>query len=121
VERAPQEGDRGRRVGRVDQGARQQRGAALRARRRAAALHARTQILRDQFVDTETFDAALAEWGEAGLVDIIGCVGNFAMLAMLLKTFQVGLKAGDPELFPDVPGFARVSTQGTESPGTRSG
>jgi 4-carboxymuconolactone decarboxylase len=59
-----------------------------------------TQILRDQFVDTETFDAALAEWGEAGLVDIIGCLGNFAMLAMLLNTFQVDLKAGDPEPFP---------------------
>jgi 4-carboxymuconolactone decarboxylase len=78
-----------------------------------------TQILRDQFVDTETFDAALAEWGEADLVDIIGCLGNFAMLAMLLNTFQVDLKPGDPEPFPDVRGFARVSTQGTESPGTR--
>jgi 4-carboxymuconolactone decarboxylase len=80
-----------------------------------------TQILRDQFVDTETFDAALAEWGEAGLADIIGCLGNFAMLAMLLNTFQVDLKTGDPEPFPHVRGFVRVSTQGTESPGTRSG
>jgi len=67
-----------------------------------------TQILRDQFVDTETFDAALAEWGEADLVDIIGCLGNFAMLAMLLNTFQVGLKAGAAEPFPDMRGFARV-------------
>ena len=68
-----------------------------------------TQILRDHFVDQETFDAALAEWGEAGLVDIIGCLGNFSMLAMLLNTFQVDLKAGDPEPFPDVRGFAKVS------------
>jgi len=29
-----------------------------------------TRILRDHFVDQETFDSALAEWGEAGLVDI---------------------------------------------------
>jgi hypothetical protein len=43
------------------------------------------------------------------------------MLAMLLNTFQVDLKDGDPEPFPDVRGFARVSTQGTESPGPRSG
>jgi hypothetical protein len=43
------------------------------------------------------------------------------MLAMLLSTFLVGLKAGAPEAFPDMRGFARVSTQGTESPGTRSG
>ena len=57
-------------------------------------------------VDTETFSAALAEWGEAGLVDIIGCLGNFSMLAMLLNTFQVDLKPGDPEPFPDVRGFS---------------
>jgi 4-carboxymuconolactone decarboxylase len=67
-----------------------------------------TQILRDHFVAQETFDAALAEWGEAGLVDIIGCLGNFSMLAMLLNTFQVDLKPGDPEPFPDVRGFAKV-------------
>jgi 4-carboxymuconolactone decarboxylase len=67
-----------------------------------------TQILGDHFVDQATFDAALDEWGEAGLVDIIGCLGNFSMLAMLLNTFQVDLKPGDPEPFPDVRGFARV-------------
>jgi 4-carboxymuconolactone decarboxylase len=68
-----------------------------------------TQILRDHFVSQETFDAALAEWGEAGLVDIIGCLGNFSMLAMLLNTFQVDLKPGDQPPFPDVRGFAKVS------------
>ena len=68
-----------------------------------------TQILRDHFVGQETFDAALAEWGEAGLVDIIGCLGNFSMLAMLLNTFQVDLKPGDQPPFPDVHGFAKVS------------
>jgi len=67
-----------------------------------------TQILRGHFVDQETFDAALAEWGEAGLVDIIGCLGNFSMLAMLLNTFQVDLKPGDEPPFPDVRGFAKV-------------
>jgi 4-carboxymuconolactone decarboxylase len=68
-----------------------------------------TQILRDHFVGQETFDAALAEWGEAGLVDIIGCLGNFSMLAMLLNTFQVDLKPGDQPPFPDVRDFAKVS------------
>jgi 4-carboxymuconolactone decarboxylase len=70
-----------------------------------------TQILGDHFVDQETFDAALAEWGENGVVDIIGCLGNFSMLAMLLNTFQVDLKPGDPEPFPDVRGFAKVSPE----------
>lgn len=67
-----------------------------------------TQILADHFVDQETFDAALAEWGEAGLVDVIGCLGNFSMLAMLLNTFQVDLKPGDEPPFPDVRDFKKV-------------
>ena len=67
-----------------------------------------TQILRDHFVDQRTFDAAKAEWGEPGLVDIIGCLGNFSMLAMLLNAFQVDLKPGDEPPFPDVRGFAKV-------------
>ncbi len=67
-----------------------------------------SQLLGDHFVDQPTFDAALAEWGEAGLVDLIGCLGNFSMLAMLLNAFQVDLKPGDPEPFPDVRGFAKV-------------
>jgi 4-carboxymuconolactone decarboxylase len=66
-----------------------------------------TQLLRDHFVDQETFDAALAEWGEAGLVDVIGCLGNFSMLAMLLNAFQVDLKPGDEPPFPDVRGLPR--------------
>lgn len=74
-----------------------------------------TQILREHFVDAETFDAALAAWGEAGLVDIIGCLGNFSMLAMLLNTFQVDLKPGDPEPFPDVRGFAKVTPREEEN------
>jgi 4-carboxymuconolactone decarboxylase len=67
-----------------------------------------SQVLGDHFVDQETFDAALAEWGEAGVVDIIGCLGNFSMLAMLLNTFEVDLKPGDPEPFPDVRDHAKV-------------
>ena len=70
-----------------------------------------TQILRDHFVGQATFDAALAEWGEAGLVDVIGCLGNFAMLAMLLNTFQVDLKPGDQPPFPDVRDFAKVPAE----------
>ncbi len=45
--------------------------------------------------------------GEQGVVDLIGCLGNFSMLAMLLNTFQVDLQPVEPP-FPDVHGFARV-------------
>ena len=66
-----------------------------------------TEILKDHFVTDETFAAALNEFGEAGLVDLIGCLGNFSMLAMLLNTFQVDLQKVDPP-YPDVRGYAKA-------------
>jgi 4-carboxymuconolactone decarboxylase len=65
------------------------------------------EILRDHFVSDETFAAALAEFGEQGLVDLIGSLGNFSMLAMLLNSFQVDLQPVDPP-FPGIFGYARV-------------
>ena len=66
-----------------------------------------TEILGDHFVSDGTFARAVAELGEQGVVNLIGCLGNFAMLAMLLNTFQVDLQPVEPP-FPDVRGFARV-------------
>jgi 4-carboxymuconolactone decarboxylase len=68
-----------------------------------------TEILRDHFVTDQTFAAALAEFGEQGVVDLIGCLGNFSMLAMLLNACQVDLQPVEPP-YPDVRGYARVST-----------
>ncbi len=67
-----------------------------------------SQVLDDHFVDDATFAAALAEFGEQGLVDTIGCLGNFSMLAMLLNTFQVDLQSDREPPFPDIRGYARV-------------
>jgi 4-carboxymuconolactone decarboxylase len=50
---------------------------------------------------------ALGELGEQGVVDLIGSLGNFSMLAMLLNSCQVDLQPAPPP-FPDVRGFARV-------------
>jgi 4-carboxymuconolactone decarboxylase len=66
-----------------------------------------TEILRDHFVSDETFAAALGEFGEAGLVDLIGSFGNYSMLAMLLNACQVDLQPVPPP-FPDVRGYAKV-------------
>jgi 4-carboxymuconolactone decarboxylase len=68
-----------------------------------------TQILRDHFVTDEVFAAALAELGEQGVVDLIGSLGNFSMLAMLLNACQVNLQDVPPP-FPDVRGYAKVAT-----------
>jgi 4-carboxymuconolactone decarboxylase len=66
------------------------------------------EILQDHFVSDETFAAALAEFGEAGLVDLIGCLGNYSMLAMLLNAFQVDLQDVPPP-YPDVRGYGKVA------------
>jgi 4-carboxymuconolactone decarboxylase len=68
-----------------------------------------TQVLGQHFVDDATFAAALAAFGEQGVVDLIGCLGNFSMLAMLLNTFQVDLQPDRPAPFPDISGYTRVS------------
>jgi 4-carboxymuconolactone decarboxylase len=66
------------------------------------------EILRDHFVTDETFALALGEFGESGLVDLVGSLGNYSMLAMLLNAFQVDLQPVEPP-FPDVRGYAKVT------------
>jgi 4-carboxymuconolactone decarboxylase len=70
-----------------------------------------SEILGDHFVSDATFAAALAELGEQGIVDLIGSLGNFSMLAMLLNACQVDLQAVEPP-FPDVRGYAKVPDHG---------
>jgi 4-carboxymuconolactone decarboxylase len=66
------------------------------------------QVLTDHFVDDDAFADALEAFGEQGLVDTIGCLGNFSMLAMCLNTFQVDLQPDREPPFPDVRGYAKV-------------
>jgi 4-carboxymuconolactone decarboxylase len=70
-----------------------------------------SEILGDHFVSDATFAEALAELGEQGIVDLIGSLGNFSMLAMLLNACQVDLQAVEPP-FPDVRGYAKVPENG---------
>lgn len=74
-----------------------------------------TQILEEHFVDDELFACALELFGEAGLVDTIGCLGNFSMLSMCLNTFQVDLQAERTPPFPDISGYARVGEDSVAS------
>jgi len=68
-----------------------------------------TQLLRTHFVEDGTFAAALQCFGEASLVDAIGCLGNFTMLAMCLNAFQVDLQADREPPFPDVRGYGKAT------------
>jgi 4-carboxymuconolactone decarboxylase len=69
-----------------------------------------TELLTNHFVSQPTYDRALATFGEAGVVDIIGAMGNFSMLALCLNAFQVPLRAEQKAPFPDVVDFKKVPT-----------
>jgi len=67
------------------------------------------ELLTSHFVSDSTFEAARQQFGDHGVVDIIGCLGNFSMLAMCLNAFQVDLDPTKSPPYPDVRGFARVA------------
>jgi 4-carboxymuconolactone decarboxylase len=66
-----------------------------------------TELLRSHFVSESTFTRSREIFGDRGLVDIVGCVGNFSMLAMCLNAFEADLQPGK-QPFPDIRGYARV-------------
>lgn len=66
------------------------------------------EVLETHFVSEQTFGAALEIFGAQGVVDIIGCLGNFSMLAMCLNAFQVDLDPSKAPPFPDVRGYAKA-------------
>jgi len=66
------------------------------------------EVLEKHFVSDSTFGAALRIFGNQGVVDIIGCLGNFSMLAFCLNAFQVDLDPSKAPPFPDVHGYGKV-------------
>jgi 4-carboxymuconolactone decarboxylase len=68
------------------------------------------EVLEAHFVSDATFARALEMFGSHGVVDIIGCLGNFSMLAMCLNTFQVDLDPTKKPPFADVTGFAKLKS-----------
>jgi 4-carboxymuconolactone decarboxylase len=67
-----------------------------------------TEMLEEHFVSDATFAEALEIFGSNGVVDIIGCLGNFSMLAMCLNAFQVDLDPTKKPPYKDVAGFAKL-------------
>jgi 4-carboxymuconolactone decarboxylase len=74
------------------------------------------ELLEEHFVREDTFRAAEKHFGAQGLVDTVGSLGNFSMLAMCLNAFQVDLQAGRTPPFPDIRGHARVTPVAEEEP-----
>jgi 4-carboxymuconolactone decarboxylase len=69
------------------------------------------EILENHFVSDPTFAAAQKLFGDKGLVDLVGCLGNFSMMAFYLNAFQVDLDPRQPPPFADIRGYERVSAR----------
>jgi 4-carboxymuconolactone decarboxylase len=59
------------------------------------------EIFRTQRLSDESFNQAVATLGETGLVEVIGIIGYYTLIANTLNVFQVGLPAGEPLPFPE--------------------
>jgi 4-carboxymuconolactone decarboxylase len=66
------------------------------------------EILENHFVSDKTFAEAKAIFGDQALVDLIGSVGYFSMLAMCLNSAQVDLQSDRKPPFADVRGYQKV-------------
>lgn len=58
------------------------------------------ELVSEQKVSSETFDVALNLFGEEGLVDIVGLIGYYNLVAMTLKAFDVQRPVGSELLLP---------------------
>ncbi|HEX9878216.1 MAG TPA: carboxymuconolactone decarboxylase family protein [Gammaproteobacteria bacterium] len=65
-----------------------------------AALHALfTELHHDRAVSDTTYERALSLVGERGIVDAVGIIGYYTLLAMVMNTARTALPAGaEPEL-----------------------
>ena len=66
------------------------------------------ELLTTHFVSDATYQAAREAFGEQGLVDVIGAMGNFSMLAMCLNAFQVELRPEQKAPFADIQNFRKI-------------
>lgn len=55
------------------------------------------QLLHKQLVDDATWQAAVAAFGEKGVMDLVGVIGYYALLAMVMNVAQTSVPPG-PEL-----------------------
>jgi 4-carboxymuconolactone decarboxylase len=67
------------------------------------------EMLKTHFVSQDTYRRAVETFGEDGVVDIVAALGNFSMLAFLLNTFQIDLRDGIAEPFPDIERYQRTA------------
>jgi 4-carboxymuconolactone decarboxylase len=60
-----------------------------------------TEIFRTQRLSDATFDAAVAAFGEQGVVELISIIGYYTLIGTTLNVFQVPLPPGQTPPFPE--------------------
>ena len=60
-----------------------------------------SEIFRTQRLGDASFDAAVAAFGERGLVELISLIGYYTLIGNTLNVFQVRLPAGETPPFPE--------------------
>jgi 4-carboxymuconolactone decarboxylase len=53
-----------------------------------------TELIRARRVTDATYDRATSSLGEAGVIDLVGILGYYALVSMSLNAFEVGLPEG---------------------------
>ena len=66
------------------------------------------EALEKHFVSQKTFAEARTIFGERALVDLIGAVGYFSMLQIVLNSTEVDLEPGTKSPFADIPGYPKL-------------
>jgi 4-carboxymuconolactone decarboxylase len=67
-----------------------------------AALYAFTrELLETHRVSDATYEAAVAELGSLGVVELVGILGYYALISMTIVAFKVPIPDGVPEPFPE--------------------
>ena len=59
-----------------------------------------TELHRDKNVSAATYEAALNQFGERGVVELVGISGYYTMVSMTLNVFEVELPEGVKGLDP---------------------
>jgi 4-carboxymuconolactone decarboxylase len=58
-------------------------------------------LVRRHRMDDATYAAALGEFGESGLIELVGIIGYYCMVSLTLNAFEVDLQEDMQDPFPD--------------------
>lgn len=61
-----------------------------------------TELLRTRQVSDATYRRAEAQFGQTGLIDLVGIVGYYTLISLTINAFEVDIPGGIPNPFADL-------------------